>query len=469
MEKNVDQSSAPVEKQEEISEKQTGIDWATKRKITVLSMIAGVLFVVTALAMFFLFYEESAPVSEDLPSGTVSDPIVLWERAFPAREGSYSLVAYIENPNTATRVSSAPYEFSVYDRDNVLLETIQGTTVVPPDQFFAVFEGPVSFDREPARVTFRFADELPWRSVQDHEKNLISVSNRVFSSLETRPRVQADFTNTSILPIKNIEAVTIVYDSNNVAIGASRTVISELKKGETTNKTFTWPRPFDAGTRICQQPADTMLVIDRSGSMQFDSEDPPQPLTDVKEAAKSFLDMLSDTDKAGMVSFATEASDPIDQQLTSSLDTVKQAIDSISIGTPHLDEHTNIADGIRRSLDEMRSSRRSPETSGVIVLLSDGVATRPLPPEDSDLSRQEYPKQQALDAAEVAAEENIELYVIGLGEGASGDFLRELAPSSDNHFFAPTTDDLDGIYQEVATSVCEQDRAVVRILTKILE
>ncbi|MEX0930047.1 MAG: vWA domain-containing protein [Candidatus Paceibacterota bacterium] len=460
------------------------MDWATKRKVTILSIIAALVFVVSSFALFSLLYNQPTcfdgiqnknetgvdcgGVCNAVCPDDASQPIVLWERAFLAAEGRYNLVAYIENPNSSSRASSVGYEFKVYDRDNVLIEAVQGTTSIPPNQLLAVFEGPISLDREPARVTFRFVDTVSWVSVEERGENPINISNRTFSALETRPRVQAEFTNTTIEPVSNIEAIAIVYDSANVAIGASRTIIDRLERGETTRRTFTWPQPFETGVDVCQQPADTMLVIDRSGSMQFDSEDPPQPLTDVKASANSFLDKLTDTDKAGVVSFATEASNPIDQPLTASLEDVKQTIDSIVIEQPWQEQHTNIADGLLKALEELNSDRRTPDTAGVIVLLSDGVATRPLPPARSGLDREEYPKQQAFDAAQRVADEGVALYVIGLGDEASGDFLKDLAPSPEHHFFAPSTGQLDQIYQDVATSICDRGVAVVRILTRIL-
>ncbi|MEX1026497.1 MAG: hypothetical protein WD049_00595, partial [Candidatus Paceibacterota bacterium] len=216
------------------------MDWATKRKFIILSVIAAVVFALSAVILFWVLYDQptcSDGVQNQNETGVdcggvcravcpddAAAPIVLWERAFPASEGRYNLVAYTENPNTTSRAPVAAYEFKIYDRDNVLLDTVQGTTSIPPNQLLAVFEGPLVFDREPARVTFRFADSIAWLSVDQRSENPITVSNRTFSSLETRPRVQAEFTNTSIEPVRNIEAIAVVYDSDNVAIGASRTV-----------------------------------------------------------------------------------------------------------------------------------------------------------------------------------------------------------------------------------------------------
>ncbi|MEX1026496.1 MAG: VWA domain-containing protein, partial [Candidatus Paceibacterota bacterium] len=103
-----------------------------------------------------------------------------------------------------------------------------------------------------------------------------------------------------------------------------------------------------------------------------------------------------------------------------------------------------------------------------ITLLTDGIATRPLPPEGSGQDVEAYPKQQAIDAAHEAAEAGVSLFVIGLGSGVSEEFLRELAPTPDHYFYAPSTDELDSIYQNVATSICKKGAAVVRILTRVL-
>jgi Flp pilus assembly protein TadG/uncharacterized protein YegL len=62
--------------------------------------------------------------------------------------------------------------------------------------------------------------------------------------------------------------------------------------------------PISSAGMAQQRPVEIMLVLDRSGSMGG------QPIADLKDAAKSFLDYFKDTqdkDKIGLISFATTA------------------------------------------------------------------------------------------------------------------------------------------------------------------
>ena len=101
-----------------------------------------------------------------------------------------------------------------------------------------------------------------------------------------------------------------------------------------------------AAPDIISNPTDIVLVLDRSGSMAG------MPLESMKEGAKTFIDIIEEaTDgvadgqigsgsRIGIVSFAETAA--VDAQLITSVDTLKDAVDSLSAGgsTNHADAFT---------------------------------------------------------------------------------------------------------------------------------
>lgn len=81
-------------------------------------------------------------------------------------------------------------------------------------------------------------------------------------------------------------------------------------------KSFSSPRPlqYEAEGETCKVPVDVVLALDRSSSMQ--GEGPDAPLELAKNAAQEFVGRLALRDHVGYISFATDASNPMDQRLT---------------------------------------------------------------------------------------------------------------------------------------------------------
>jgi Mg-chelatase subunit ChlD len=209
-----------------------------------------------------------------------------------------------------------------------------------------------------------------------------------------------------------------------------------------------------------------MLVFDRSGSMGFGGQDPPQPLTDAKNAALVFIDGMQDVDQVGLVSFATVASDPVDQTLTSLQSSVKKAIESIVIFSPASEQHTNIGDGIEKATQELLSMRNNSRAKKAIVLLTDGVASRPLNPEKE--TDQDYPEAYASERAEIARNSEISLYTIGLGDAVNEEFLRDNIATAPNYYYkAATSAGLKEIYDEIAQAVCEEESFTTDVVVHV--
>lgn len=69
-----------------------------------------------------------------------SQPNVKWARSFKVTEGQYNAVAYVENSNRLAASPAVNYTFSLYDEAGLILER-SGTTILPPDSVYPIFEG----------------------------------------------------------------------------------------------------------------------------------------------------------------------------------------------------------------------------------------------------------------------------------------------------------------------------------------
>jgi len=178
----------------------------------------------------------------------VSDPSVIWSRAFHVVDNNYNLVAYVENRNKNSAVVSAKYEFRIYDTNNKLLGRREGTTFIPPNQQFAVFES--RFDSGESNiksVTFEFLSPLVWVKKFPTLQTLpIRVKNIIFNDDKNTPNLSATISNESVYDIPEFDVIAILYDIDKNAINASKTHKYKLLSNDNIPVTFTWPEALSA-------------------------------------------------------------------------------------------------------------------------------------------------------------------------------------------------------------------------------
>jgi Mg-chelatase subunit ChlD len=386
---------------------------------------------------------------------------VEWVRLFKIRDGVYSAVARVANPAPNSIAIDVPYTFSLKDRSGNVVATRSGTVFIPSRDTFVVFEGTITTEGQPESVTFVFDKQPDWQR-SDYIQPEIIVADKQLTDLETTPRLVATIQNPNIIDIDDITLNALIYDDQGNAVQVSQTFIKKIEAGATAKATFTWPLPISLKSRICESPVDVALVIDRSGSMEYLGLTPPQPLTDVKAAAQSFISELSKFDQAAVVSFANEASTPLDSFLSPSLSSVREAIGRIAITPPSNTQNTNIGDGMLKARDELESPRHRPASGKIMVVLTDGVATRPLKAGDAT-----YPEKFALSVSAQAKEQRIRIFTIGLGKDLNQTFLKNLASTSTDFYLAPTANELEGIYHEIGTKMCKRQPTALEIVPSI--
>lgn len=457
--------------------------WSAKRKRIILPIILLALVVLVGLPIFLGLYESPSCfdgemngketgidcggdcrllcTAESLPLILNGDPRVL-----EIGDETFVIVVSVNNTNAGAEIPRAGYIVKVYDASGVVpLKVIDGETFVPNSGTFIIFEGPLAFEKGvlPTRATFEWQEEtLIWQRSQEESPEL-AVTETTLSRENTSPRLEAMVTNLSLEDVSNISLTAVISNEAGNIFAAAETFVEYLPSGAVAPVTFIWPRPFrKTGEDICDYPVDVTLVIDRSGSMDDLGGDPPQPLADVKNTALYFIDQFGRKNKHSLISFANEASRPADSNLSFNVEDTKLAIENISILTEG-EQNTNIGDGILAARQELSSERQRDEADKAIVLLTDGVAT--LPQREGFAN---YPKAYAIEEADMARKENVSIYTIGLGKEVDIDLLRRLATTTKEAYLAPTTQELNGIYEQIVTKICKTGLAKINIYTKIL-
>ncbi len=165
------------------------------------------------------------------------------------------------------------------------------------------------------------------------------------------------------------------------------------------------------------------LVVDRSGSMAGEK------IERAKESVLQFLHLMEPADRAALITF----SDTVDRTapLTADINRLQQATETIKAGG-----HTALFDALAAGVEAVQGvpGRRA------VILLTDGIANR-----------------GALDINEAVAaaiNENVSVYVIGLGKDVRAARLEGIAEQTGGfYFFTPSADGLSEIYNVISKRI----------------
>lgn len=386
---------------------------------------------------------------------TVQAPTVKWTRSFRVTDGIYNAVAYVENTNADAASPLVEYKFTLYDNAGIITEK-NGTTILPPDGLYPIFEGRIDTGRRvPTRTLIEIKPPEVWQPATSG-REAFTVVDRALTNADTRPRLVANLYNNSLEEVKEVEVVATIFDASGTALTTSRTFVDNFAPRSQTELTFTWPEPIARTVRSCEIPTDVMITLDTSGSMNNDGANPPQPLTAVKEAAASFVNRLGSNDRVGVATFATAAK--VIAPLKPEAAGVATVISNIAIDPKEEGGVTDTGAGIRAAAAELQSERHNPDARKVLVLLTDGLATAPGDAEEAEGS--------ALTAADEVKAAGIEIYTIGLGASVKMEFVSAIASAPGNAHQALTRNDVDRIYQTITSSICEEGAAVIDVVPK---
>jgi Ca-activated chloride channel family protein len=178
-------------------------------------------------------------------------------------------------------------------------------------------------------------------------------------------------------------------------------------------------------------PVSVMLVLDYSGSMlPF--------ISDVEAAAKSLIDQLdlnSNTDEAAVSKFA--ASVDLKQAYTDDKNSLLLAIDNPYMGAK---DQTVLYDALWQAVDITADIKRNLRRA--VVVLTDG--------------RDEGSYHNLTEVIDSAQKEGIPVFTIGLGNVFLDDLQIIADETGGQYFLAPTSGDLQAIYQQIADILTQQ-------------
>lgn len=233
--------------------------WAAKRKTLYLSGVAA-FFAITLGIPLIIWISEPPNCFDGEMNGDeieidcggscqlmcrsqVSPLSLSWSRSFKVAEGYYNAIAYVENPNAGIQATEVPYRFEIYDGDNVLIDSREGTTFITGTGPSPIFEvGIVTGSRVPRRTFFTFLEDPVWYKAKHTPK--VRIEGEQVIDQATNPRIEAILRNDEPYDIYDVEVAVSAYDLQGNALAVSRTIVPHIEPRERKPIFFTWSVPL---------------------------------------------------------------------------------------------------------------------------------------------------------------------------------------------------------------------------------
>lgn len=235
------------------------MDWAARRKWTVISILASIGIATVAIISFAIFYE--VPTCFDKKqnqdeegidcggpcnaacSASVKPATVRFARAL-VQSGRTDLIAYIDNPNQDAAGPDTRMTVQLYAEDgqvverNILIDVPAGRTV-------PVYLPGIASGIATRQAFMSFAEGYP-RWQRSSSAPLTAIAQGVQVEEGVRPRVTATLYNQTAYVQRDVALVVSVFDAGGTVIAASQTIVPTLPPQGTAPATFTWNEPFSA-------------------------------------------------------------------------------------------------------------------------------------------------------------------------------------------------------------------------------
>lgn len=167
---------------------------------------------------------------------------VVWTKFVRARENSYDVVAFLQNPNEDLASGNLTYRISLFDELGEIAGR-QGKTFIFPKEKVLIVEANLATQRLPIRVEFKVS-RVEWRPVSIQLPDL-AIEKKEYKLVENEGRTQSvvetSIFNRSPFDLKKIEVVIAAFDQEYNLLGASRVLTEGLTAGVRKEVKAVWP------------------------------------------------------------------------------------------------------------------------------------------------------------------------------------------------------------------------------------
>ncbi len=218
--------------------------WGRHRKALILSIIGAVFAFLVALTLIATLYHAPSCMDDKQNQGETgvdcggpcshlctaeeNKAQVVFVQALTQQAGRTDVIASIANKNSGAAAKNVPFTVTLYGADGTVLASKQGTVDLPPAATVPLFIPGLYTGYQAVAHAFLSIDDASvyWYTYND-TRTIVPTSNAVLTD-GAMPRATATVSNPTAYPILNLPVVITVYDAENNAIAASRTVVDEV-------------------------------------------------------------------------------------------------------------------------------------------------------------------------------------------------------------------------------------------------
>lgn len=245
------------------------MNWATERRIIIVTIISLVVVALAALALIATLHETPSCTdgvqNQDeagidcggscayLCVAAQQAPTTLFTRALTQAPGRTDIIAAVLNKNFSAAAKDARYTLTLYGDDLTVLATREGTLDLPPAASAeggrtlvyvpALFSGTARV--KSASLTVDTAS-IHWFDFSEDSRIIPTVGNFTLTRETTMPRISAVLSNPSTQTLANVKTFVVVYDAAGNVLAASQTVVTAISPLGSAEAVFTWNEPFAA-------------------------------------------------------------------------------------------------------------------------------------------------------------------------------------------------------------------------------
>ncbi len=237
------------------------MDWARKRRLTVILILAATVLAIIAIAAFAIFYH--TPTCTDhtqdqgetgidcggpcttLCTNEASAATVRFVRTL-AQSGRTDAIAYVDNPNRTAFATNAAMTLEAYATDGTVARTHLQVDMAPGATVPVFVPGILPAGLEVRQAFLSFDDGSPLWMRALGAAPLPLVSDITTRTLDTAPRITAILANQTAHPVYNTTVTATVFGADGTVIAASQTLVPTLPAQGTAPLIFTWSEPFTA-------------------------------------------------------------------------------------------------------------------------------------------------------------------------------------------------------------------------------
>ncbi len=234
--------------------------WSSRRKLIYGSITLIVLILIIGIPAFLILYKAPTCFDKIMNSDEVNvdcggscvllcqssfiSPQIAWGGAKfeKVANGLYNAAAYVINQNLNGGATNVPYKISLFDEKGILIIERSGSMNLYAHRNSLAFEPALDVGKRiPVKATFEFLQAPNWFKSNDNLGGL-SIIDKKYIEDKSGSSLEVTLENKTLFPYKNIDVSVILLDSNDNAIGFSRTTIDSIEsKNGREIAPFTWP------------------------------------------------------------------------------------------------------------------------------------------------------------------------------------------------------------------------------------